>query len=388
MAADIERVGQRGGLLFLLMAILIIWAAVLSYTTYGVQSPDDLYLAILIFGLYHIALGLNIFMLFKAPREAGKETAGEQAVSAFYTNPAFFASLFLVSFIAGIMIYDWAIFSQLQGQGLPGVGFQDEFWIEAKIPLSLAFAVAVLYFWFSITGYMFVLFAETEFGQLRSKFSQTSQTRYTISRSSFGYIKNIWVWTAVTLLVGTFVILMIIAFDIIDLGIDLEETINQAQDPTMGMLQYFADTRVAMTVALAWGLSILLAFTFNLTGGSGPKVQSLFGFGGIVLFLMILGLHEPFFAWLTSNAGRNAPAAFIGIGAGAFLFFFATNFVIATVVTLFTLSLTIISRRFRAAKKDEVYAGEGLALWVAPISKSIRKHRSVDKKMKRKLGRK
>lgn len=382
---ETEKTARRTGTLFALLIGGLIFGLFITMVYYG-EHEEDFFTALLVFLMLHGSIALNIYMLWKAPRERGLTRAGEQAISAWGRNPIFFMSLLFVSGLVVVMVYDWMILSQLGQAGLPVIGFQDPNWVENKIPLYLAFAVSFLYFWFTVTAYLFILFAEAEFGQLKSRFDAKAQRSATVSEGSFTYIRNIWVWTAAALLIGSFVILMIVAFDIVDLGVDLETVMAQAEDPAVGMIEYFADTRIIMVVLLAWGLSIMLAFAFTLTGGSGPKVQSLFGFGGLVLFVMILGLHEPFFAWLTENFGRNAGAALIGIGAGAILFFFATNFIFATVITLFTLSFAGVFKRLKTVKKDEIYAKEGLALFVTQTTP--RKHRKVDQKMKRKLGRK
>jgi len=328
--------------------------------------------------MFGFGFGLSIFMIQLAPR-GGSGTAAD----AFMKYPIFFIILWLISILVAYMMLVWVYVPDI---GLP-MSFTDPDWLENDVPLFLAFSVALIYLFVVGTMYLFAIATGSEFRELGRKFDTSfTEDRYWDAKT-FKFVNDTIRWTGVAILLMFFVLIVASSWNVIDGTVSLSDSMAAHPDaPMEGMLDFFAQTKIVMFLFLGWSVAILIAFIGNITGGTGPKTMTLFSLFALLYFIMVFSLHEPFMEWLSEDFGINLPTAALAIIAAGIMFFFVSNFVAASVITLFLLSFSGSIKAFKSFRREDVYKQKGYARYVTRIS-TPEKHK-VNKNMKKKLGRK
>ena len=342
------------------------------------HSGDHSTLALATGVMFGFAFGLSLFMVNLAPRGAGTTS-----VDAFMKYPTLFITLWSISILVLYMMLAWLYVPNV---GLP-LSFSDPDWLANDVPIFLAFSVALIYLFVVGTMYLFAIATGSEFDELGKKFGQQVAEDKTWDASTFKFINNTIRWTGVAILLMFFVLIVATSWDVIDGTVSLSNSMKLHEDaPLEGMLDFFAQTKIVMFLFLGWSVAVLIAFVGNITGGTGPKAMTLFSLFALLYFVMVFNLHEPFMDWVADDFVQNGFAATLSIISAGILFFFISNFIAASVITLFLLSFSGTIKAFKSFRREDVYKEKGYARFVTQIS-TTKKH-SVNRNMKRKLGRK
>jgi hypothetical protein len=328
--------------------------------------------------MFGFAFGLSIFMRLLAPRGAG-----ENLGSVIVNHGWFWVSLWGMALIMLVLQLGWLFVPEARV-------FTDTDWIDNDIPLLLAFGTTLLWFFVVATMYLFAIALGIEFRALGKKFKSADSTLTDDTRwdaETFSFVTSTIRWTGVAILLMFFVLIVATSFNVIDGTVSLADSMKTHPDaPLEGMLDFFAQTKIVMFLFLGWSVAVLIAFVGNITGGTGPKAMTLFSMFALLYFIMVFALHEPFLEWLTDDFAANGFGAFIAIVAAGVTFFFISNFIAASVITMFLLSFAGSIKSFRSFRKEDAFRKKGYARYVAQIPVA-QKHK-VNRDMRRKLGRK